>query len=198
MADEVTASNEGGSFAPHPAGQFPARCVDVLNMGEKVEQYQDNPKKMVKKCALVFVTGEKRDDGTPDTVSAEFTISMGERANLRIFLENWRGKSYTDEEADAGVPIHKLEGQPALLTVEHKRSGKGRNYAKIKTVAALPKQMLDAAPTSEGYKRAEWWETRKKEYAAAAKLFKEAENKLGGGYPEALDADDDEDSSLPF
>ena len=194
MADEVTATNDGGSFEPHAAGQFAARCVDVLNMGEKVEQFGDHPQKLVKKCALVFVTGEKRDDGNPDTVSVEFTVSMGERANLRRFLEDWRGKSYTDEEADAGVPIHKLEGQPALITVEHKKSSKKRLYAKIKAVQPLPKQMQASAPTSEGYKRAEWWGERKKEYAAGAKLFKENAATM----PDEVTEPDDNSDDLPF
>jgi len=56
---------------------------------------------------------------------------MNERSGLRRFLESWRGRSYTPDQAAEGVPLHLLEGLSALLTIEHRRSAKGRAYARI-------------------------------------------------------------------
>lgn len=201
MADDVTARNDGQKFLPHPAGQFAAVCVDVVNLGERVEQYLDKPKKLVPKVALVFQTGEANPEtGELHQVSVEFTISMGEKANLRKFLENWRGKKYTEEQAEEGVPIHKLEGQSALITVEQRKAkASGNTYATINVICQLPKGMIK--PTLPAYTRPEFWTERKKANAEAARLFKQESHPVGNGdsfedYPDALAAEADD--ALPF
>jgi hypothetical protein len=55
----------------------------------------------------------------PYYVNIEFTLSTAKKANLRKFLEDWRGKDYTDEEA-AEVELTKLIGQPGRVTIKHK------------------------------------------------------------------------------
>jgi hypothetical protein len=200
MADQVTAKDSGVKFTPHPEGQFVAVCRDVINLGERVEQFQNKPPRIVEKCAIVFQTGEKNPDtGELHIVSAEFTVSMNEKAGLRLLLEAWRGKSYTEEQAEEGVPVHKLEGQAALVSVEHKKSSGGRLYAKIKTIAGLPKGLT--APALNDYTRAEFWTKRKEEYASEVSKFREMHAPLKPrdtsfeDFPEALDAEDDD---LPF
>ena len=195
MADQVTVRDEGAKFQPHPEGQFPARCVDVINLGLRVETFQGKSPRVVKKAAIVFDTGTTGETGEPLTVHTEFTLSMFERAGLRLFLESWRGRSYTEEEATAGVPLDKLEGHAALLSVEHKRSASGRMYAKIKTISPLPKGL----PVPDGtYKRAEFWAKRKEEYAleVAKHRAQHASQDDGPSYDPL--GDDDLDDSLPF
>lgn len=197
--DEVTATNSGGgSFAPHPAGQFAAVCVDVINYGEKVESYEGGPDKLVKKVGLVFRTGELNDKGEVVDIAREFTVSMHENASLRGFLEAWRGKSFTAEEVDKGAPLHKLCGVPCLLSVEHKPSG-DRVYGNLKGIAPLPKQMAHAAPKADGYERPKYLEDRKAKYAEAAAKYRASINapKGGGGFENFPDAQDDSDD-LPF
>src|SRR5690349_9680772 len=131
MADKVTATNQDSKFKPHREGNdFLGLCVDVIDLGETTVAFPNKPTYLAQKCALVFRTGEKNPEtGDYIDVSAEFTVSMGEKANLRKFLESWRGKPYTQEQIDAGVPVDKLEGNWALLAVAHKKSAKGRTYA---------------------------------------------------------------------
>ena len=203
MADRVTARDEGSKFLPHPEGQYAAQCVDVVNLGERVEQYLDKPKKLVPKVAIVFQTGERNaETGELHQVSVEFTVSMGDKANLRKFLEQWRGKTYTDEQAEAGVPIDKLEGQLGLITVERKKAkGSGNLYATIKVICPLPKGM--GAPTLPVYVRPDFWEERKKANATAAAVFRQESHPVGNGESNDFDDfppphDDDSDQSLPF
>ena len=171
MADEINVKGSESKFRPHPEGQFPAVCVDTINLGERVEQYPGKPARVVHKCAVVFLTGaENPDTGELHDLSAEFTVSMHENAGLRKLLESWRGKSYSEDEAEKGVPLHKLVGVGALVSVEHKKSGSGRTYAKIKSISPLPKQI--AKPTLPEYKRPEFWEERKKAYAAEVAKFR--------------------------
>ena len=195
MADVIEAKQTGQQFEPHPEGQYAVRCVDVIDLGEKLEQFPGSPERLVHKCAIVFQSGEANETGRLHEVSAEMTVSMHEKATLRKLLEDWRGKSYTDEQARAGVPVHKLCGQPALLNVEHKQSGSGRTYAKIHGITPLPKGM--AAPELPAYQRPEFWQERKATYAADVAKYK-AKIGLNGDLdtvPEALDDDPDD---LPF
>lgn len=190
MADSVTAQDSGPTFKAHDEGQFAAACADVVDLGDRVEQYPGKPARIVHKCALVFLTNT---EGETKDVSAEVTVSMGEKATLRGLLESWRGKSYTPEQAMEGVPLHKLVGHGALISVEHKKSAKGRTYAKIKSLAPLPKEI--AAPTLNGYTRAGFWAERKKAYAEEAAKWAQTLAKRDEDLPpEAPDDDDD----LPF
>ena len=174
MADDIVARGGEGpesKFTPHPEGQYSLRCVDVINLGEKVTQWGEDPARISPKVVLVFYSSETEADGRKREISSrEFTISMNEKANLRHFLEAWRGRPYTDSEVLAGVPLGKLEGQTALASIAHKKSQKGRTYAVIQSLMPLPKAM--PAPLPSDYQRAPYWEERKKEYAKQVQDFK--------------------------
>ena len=174
MADKVVLRTR---FTLHPEGQWAGTCVDIVDLGERVEIFNDSKPRVVGKVVLVFATGERQQNGELSTVSAEFTMSMNERSSLRPFLESWRGRSYTQDEVAEGVPLHLLEGQPALLTIEHKLSKVGRTYAKIMWVAPLPKGM--AAPVVDEYRRSPHWDDRKKVYAAELALHQAGSGPAG-------------------
>ena len=200
MSDTLVAKGSDAKFKSHPEGQFVAQCVDAIDLGDKVEEFAGKPKKLAHKCALVFRTGERNEEtGEYIDVAREFTVSMGELSNLRKFLEQWRGKPYKPEQIEEGVPLHKLTGQHALVTVSHKVSGKGRTYANITACVGLPKQMQGSATAYTDYSRADYWETRKKEYAEAAKAFR-AESMVpsGGDFEDFPPPLQDEDDGLPF
>jgi hypothetical protein len=80
------------------------------------------------------------ETGKPFEISERFTVSMGEKANLRKFLGQWRGKTYTNAEAEEGAPLHKLEGVNALVQIGHNTSeATGKTYANIISIMPLPK-----------------------------------------------------------
>ena len=196
MPDTIVAKGSKSNFTPHVEGQFLAQCVDTIDMGEKVESYQGQPPKLAQKCVLVFRTGEKNADGQTVDIGKEFTVSMGEKANLRKALEQWRGKKYSDAEAKDGVPLHKLCGQWALITVEHKVSGGGNTYGIINAIVGVPKQLMGSLPVFEKYERPEYYAERKAEYAAeAAKLRPVVSN---GGEFDDYHGSLEDDSDLPF
>src|ERR1700751_1733161 len=142
--DVVTARDAGGGFAPHAEGQHAAICVDVVDLGVNVETFAGQEAREVAKVALVFATGERQGEGEKrelTLVTTEMTNSANEKANLRKFLEAWRGRAYTAEQAEAGLPLHKLYGKFALLSIEDVTTRKGRKFAKIKAIQALPKRI---------------------------------------------------------
>jgi hypothetical protein len=204
MSDTVIATGSNSAqYASHPEGQYVGQCVDVIDLGERVEEGRDYPAKLMRKCALVFRTGEKNPEtGDLIDISTEFTVSMGEKANLRRFLESWRGKAYTPAQVSEGVPLHKLTGQHALLTVAHQVSQKGRTYAKITAAVGVPKAMSKSCESYDDYERAPYWEDRKREYAEGAAAFRAANAaparkalQEDSEFPAALKDDDDD---LPF
>lgn len=158
--DEVFAS--APQYDPHPEGQTPLVCVDCINLGERLEQFPGSPEKIVPKVVLVFQSGETNREGKLHEVSLEMSLSMGKKAKLRAILEAWRGKSYTDEQAQK-VPLHKLVGTACLASIEHKTSASGRTYAAIKTIAPLPKGM--SAPALPQWERPDFYASRADGYA---------------------------------
>jgi hypothetical protein len=200
--DSVTAKDSGGGFTPHSEGQFAMLCVDVVDMGISVEQFADKEPREVPKVALVFASGERqeRDDGKPPfltVVTTEMTLSASEKANLRKFLESWRGRSYTPEQVAAGLPVSKLYGQSALITLEHVTTKKNRQFAKIRSISPLPKVM--PAPDKsllDEYERPGFFADRKTQYAMAL-----AKHRAITG-AETADAEipppEDDDDDLPF
>ena len=173
MADTLVAKGSDSKFKPHPEGQFPALCVDAIDLGERVEQFQNKPKRLAHKCALVFRTGQKNaETGDFIDIGREFTVSMGEKANLRHFLEQWRGKKYAPEQIAQGVPLHKMAGNWALISVEHRVSGGGNTYANIAAAVGVPEIMRGALPTFPAYARPDFWNERKAEYAKEAAAFR--------------------------
>lgn len=189
MADQVTATNKNDKpFPIHPEGQFTAVCVDGIDLGE-----QENVKfgNWSRKYAIVFQTNEiNPETGKPFEISERYTVSMGEKANLRKFLGQWRGKTYTTAEAEEGAPLHKLEGVNALVQIGHNTSeATGKTYANIISIMPLPKGMPKIK--AEGYVRAEYWEDVKKKARVpepvAAGDFED--------FPQALE---DTEDDLPF
>lgn len=200
MSDTITARGSDSKFKPHAEGQFVGQCVDTIDLGEKVQDFPGTPSYLAQTCALVFRTGEVNEQtGEPIDIAREFTVSMGEKANLRKFLEQWRGKPYTTEQIEAGVPLDKLTGNHALLTISHRTSGKGRIYANITACVGIPKQMSGNVTKYDDYVRADYWDTKKKEYAAAADAFKgKAGTRPSSEFEDFPGALQDDDDDLPF
>src|SRR5690242_19208224 len=199
--DNVTAKDSGGNFTPHPEGQHAVLCVDVVDLGISVEQFPGQPEpKEIPKIALVFASGirQKDDQGNEDGlifVTAEMTNSANEKANLRKFLEDWRGKSYDAEQIKAGLPLNKLHGKFGLASIEHKLTRKNRTFAQIKGIVPLPVQIPapDAKAILGEYKRPQFLIDRKARYAETLKKHR------GDEIPEPqYPGDDDDPESVPF
>lgn len=144
---QIIAKNDGGSFErePIPAGSYAARCYSMIQLGTNTENILGKDKELNK----VRITWElptelkvfKEENGEqPLVISKEFTLSMNEKSNLRKFLESWRGKAFTEQEAEA-FDITKLIGAPCLISITHRTAKSGSVYANISSVSMLPKGM---------------------------------------------------------
>ena len=201
MSDTLVAKGSESKFRPHDEGQFLGQCVDVIDLGQKVHDFPGTPSYLAPTCAMVFRTGEKNaETGDFIDIAREFTVSMSDKANLRKFLEQWRGKPYEQADVDQGVPLHKLTGQFGLLTISHKKSGKGRTYANITACVGVPKQMRTGQTSYvDDYTRDPYWATKKKEYAEAAPRFRgEATTAATEPDTDEFDGFPEETDDLPF
>ena len=141
----VVKGSSGGTYTPHPEGQFPAVCVDVQDLGyEHSERYG----KTRHKIRLVFFCGEWTEekeveiDGQrvrkkfPMTVSKKFTASLHEKSSLRPFAKSWRGQDFSADELRNGFDFERMYGAPALVQIGH-FTYEGDTYSGIDSIMRL-------------------------------------------------------------
>lgn len=146
MGLTAKSTGSGKDFPILAAGSYAARCYSMVEVGTTTEEFKGETKSQKK----VFITWEfptelavfdEEKGEMPHVLSKEFTISLGEKANLRKFLESWRGQNFTKEELD-GFDIDKLLGAKCLMSVKHKEpNSEGKVWPEISGVALLPKGM---------------------------------------------------------
>ncbi len=129
-----------------PSGSLPARCCHIIDLGTQTVEYQGTTKKL-HKIAIAWQLEETRADGTPFIVGRRFTASLHEKANLRQFLESWRGRPFSSDELK-GFAMPRLINVPALLNIVHTERGTG-TYAEIKSIAPIPRGMSAPREVSE-------------------------------------------------
>lgn len=121
-----------------PTGVHPAVCVDVVNLGEL---WNTQGHKFQPKIEIIFQVTLDEESAVEEIpiVRKRFTLSLHKKATLRAFLESWRGRAFTDEEAQ-GFDVRKLLAAPAFVNVVH-NSVNDKTYANIASVMPLPKGM---------------------------------------------------------
>lgn len=125
-----------------PSGSYPARCISMIDIGTIPSEWQGE-KKMRALIRLKFELPTLTKVFNPDkgeqpfVIERQFTKSLHEKSKLRPFLDNWRGKTLTDDECQA-FDLSNLLGASCLLSVVHNSVG-DRTYANIGTIATLPK-----------------------------------------------------------
>jgi hypothetical protein len=88
----------------------------------------------------------------PCVIDKEYTLSLADKANLRKDLQSWRGKAFTDEEAEA-FDITKLLGVSCMLNIIHVQGKKDptKTYQAIGSVSPMPKGLLCPPQVNETF-----------------------------------------------
>lgn len=134
----IATGGSGTTFKPAPAGVHTAVCCDVVDMGLLEVTYAGQTKKQ-HKVRLVWQIEELMDDGKPFIVQKRYTLSLHEKSNLRLDLQSWRGRAFTDDEL-RGFDLEKLIGINCMLNVVHTQKA-GETYANVTAVMPLKKGM---------------------------------------------------------
>ena len=139
----LTMKNDGGNFTPAPAGNHIATCISVIDLGTQHNDaftYQDKHVPASDRPQIMLIWElptemvEFEGKQAPATISKFYNASFNEKATLRLHLEAWRTREFSEEEL-CGFNIANLLNKPCMLNVIHNDAGK----AKIAGVAAMPK-----------------------------------------------------------
>ena len=137
---------ESGSaeFEQPPVGTHVARCIKLIDIGTQEGEYQG---KATRKRQIIIgwelgneLMSEGEYAGKPFSVSKFYTMSLGEKANLRKDLSNWRGRDFTPEEL-AGFEAKNLLGKCCMVSLTENDKGRAR----VTGVMALPRGMSQPA-----------------------------------------------------
>ena len=128
----------GGDFEQPPVGTHVARCFKIIDIGTQRGEYQG--KATVKRQCIVGwelpleLMTEGDFAGKPFAVSKFYTSSLGEKANLRKDLANWRGRDFSEQEL-AGFDPQNILGKPCMLSL----TKNDKDRVRVTGVMALPK-----------------------------------------------------------
>lgn len=130
--------NGGGDFEQPPVGTHVARCVKIIDIGTQKGEYQGKATSK-RQCIIGWelpteLMSEGELAGKPFTVSKFYTASLGEKANLRKDLANWRGRDFTEQELQ-GFESKNILDKTCLVGLTPNDKGKIR----VTAVMALPK-----------------------------------------------------------
>ena len=133
------------TFEAAPSGVYPARLYRLIDLGTQEGEYQGKPTK-ARKLLLSFelLSDERMNDGKPFSISRRFTASLSDKAALRAFINQWRGKALTDDEVKA-FDLGKMLGAYGFLNLTE-TTREGKTYTNIASISPLPKGM----PKPEG------------------------------------------------
>ena len=93
----IAKSKGGGTFEEIEAGTYIATCFGIVDLGTRFDDmYKKNKRQVI--IQFEFPTeliSEGEVAGQPFSLSKFYTLSLGEKANLRADLESWRSRAFT-------------------------------------------------------------------------------------------------------
>jgi len=130
------------------AGNYVARCYKMIEIGTVEEEFLGVKKQMHKvrigwELPTELKTFNPEKGEQPCVIDKEYTLSLADKANLRKDLQSWRGKAFSDDEAEA-FDITKLLGVPCMLNIIHVQGKKDptKTYQAIGSVSPMPKGLV--------------------------------------------------------
>lgn len=141
----VVENSGGGSFTPVASGMHLARLYRIIDLGTQKSEFEGKINYLHKVKFVWEVHGEDEsgkpmvtDKGEPMVITKDYTLSWGEKANLRKDLESWRGRPFTEEE-QRRFDLKNILDQWCMINVQHKPRQKGGVFANIVGVTPVPK-----------------------------------------------------------
>lgn len=143
----ILATTKSATREPIAAGNYPARCYQMIQIGTITEVINGEVKQLNKvrigwELPTELKVFKEENGEQPLVISEEYTLSMHEKSSLRKMLASWRGKDFSQEEAES-FDITKLLGKECMINIIHKPSKKDATkiYEKIGSVSGIPKGM---------------------------------------------------------
>ncbi len=148
----------GGSFTPVAPGMHLARCYRIVDLGTQKSEYKGQVKHLQKVMIQFEVHGEDDNGnalvtakGEPMSISKNFTLSLSEKATLRIDLQAWRGRDFTADEL-RGFELKNVLGAWAMITAAKSIGNNGKDYTNIVSINPVP-VAIKKAGLPEGFNK---------------------------------------------
>lgn len=137
--------DKGGDFERCPQGMHLARCYRIIDLGTQKSEYMGQTK-YLHKIMLGWEIHGMNDDGTPIkmkdgrpfAIFKNYTLSWSEKANLRLDLQSWRGKAFTQEEMRKFDLKNVLGAFCMLNIIERPSQDGGKTYTNVNGVTPVP------------------------------------------------------------
>lgn len=150
----IATDSGGGNFKRVPPGSYIGRCYSMIDLGTQLSTGDFAPK-LQHKISIGWELFGEDDNGQPlteevdghempMTVSKSYTLSMHEKAGLRIGLAAWRGKAFSEEEAKS-FDVSKLMGAYCMVNVTHSETN-GKTYTNVAGLSPIPGALKNAKP----------------------------------------------------
>jgi len=136
--------DKGGNFERCPAGLMLGRCYRIVDLGTQKSEYMGQVKYLHKIMLGWEIHGSddagkpiKMKDGRPFAIFKNYTLSWSEKANLRVDLQSWRGKAFTQEEMRK-FDLKNVLGAWCMLNVIERAGQNGKTYANVDNISPVP------------------------------------------------------------
>lgn len=135
----------GGNFEKCPSGMHLARCYRIIDLGTQKSEYMGQTKYLHKVMLGWEIHGMNDDgspikmmDGRPFSIFKNYTMSWSEKANLRLDLQSWRGKPFTQEELRR-FDLKNVLGAFCMVNVIERPAKEGNKmYTNVSGVTPVP------------------------------------------------------------
>jgi hypothetical protein len=136
--------DKGGSFEKCPEGMHLGRCYRIIDLGTQKSEYMGQVKYLHKVMLGWEIHGMnesgqpiKMSDGRPFAIFKNYTLSWSEKANLRLDLQSWRGRPFTQEEMRR-FDLKNVLGAFCMLNVIERVGQDGKTYTNVAGVSPVP------------------------------------------------------------
>lgn len=150
--------DKGGNFERCPPGMHLARCYRIIDLGTQKSEYMGQTKYLHKIMLGWEIHGTddsgqplRMKDGRPFAIFKNYTLSWSEKANLRLDLQAWRGKPFTQEEMRKFDLKNVLGAWCMLNIIETDRDGK--TYTNVNGVTPVPSIIKQSGMPAEVNKK---------------------------------------------
>ena len=152
----IAKDTTGDKFPKLPlpeAGTTQAVCCAVWDLGLQKSSYMGE-EKIQHKIIIAWEIVEKINapeseyHDKPYMLNKKYTLSLGDKANLRKDLESWRGVPFNENELKSGFDLERLYGVNCFIGIKHEpdRNDPSKIYANVTAILPLPKGMEKITP----------------------------------------------------
>lgn len=140
----------GSNFELAPTGMHLARCYRIIDVGTQRSEYKGEVQHIHKLMLGWEIHGKDDDgkplvmkDGRPFAMFKNYSLSWSEKANLRIDLQSWRGKPFSQEEMRRFDLKNVLDAW-CMINVIEKQGVDGKMYVNVGSVTPVPAMIKQA------------------------------------------------------